>query len=155
MSTSLKSIRQAIGTKIATITGGSYTYDFSATGAVIYGRASEAPRGSPCCYVWLDSEPAQVGPLLCGHTRLPVFGILAFVQSTAGTASSREDAAEDCYEDFRIRFQRTATDRQLGGSLAVTDCRLALLATQAQELELPGDQVSVWMTLTVEYRETT
>ena len=122
MASSLKSIIAQVGTQLANINGaGVYTYDVSATGAVVRGAMVQPPISPPCVAYWHMVTTSKPGPVLTKFTRTTTIGIHGWTAHD-GTEGDGSDAASDLFNDIlrAIEADRTLSnqvhDVKIGGT---------------------------------------
>jgi len=154
MTTNLKTVREAVQTKLLAI--GSTGYSFLDLRAVTVpdgvkvGHYSEPWASGQQACLWLVKAGRNPGPTLVGQSQVATFGLLIWFPVASDDPEIREDGIEAAWVDLTKRF-RAQTDRTLGGialdtALALDD-HLGVDATHGTELCV------IAVTVTVTYRE--
>ena len=127
MASDVRTTLDALVTLLQGITGGDYTIDLSAAGAVRIGAPGGATTGT-ICWVGEPEVKSARSAELGSWSRTMTLTILVFVAASGGDAASKIYAAVDALDDVTTRLQTsTAIGAALDSGFEGFTCDGALL----------------------------
>ena len=113
MASKQRAVRDAVATALAGVNGSApYTYDLSATGAVIKGPQIFPARSLPTANVHSPRFTSVAGLQLGWRTRTIVVDVVGRVGASSDSSADREGNAADLADDMAAALE---TDPTLGG----------------------------------------